>query len=53
MHIWGLEVETAYELRDRLRLNGSLSWQKGSQRAEPGADRTPPSWPPTGCASCC
>ncbi|WP_347266159.1 TonB-dependent hemoglobin/transferrin/lactoferrin family receptor [Paracoccus sp. (in: a-proteobacteria)] len=45
-HIWGLELEGAYEVSDRLRLTGSLAWQKGSQRADPDADKTPATLPP-------
>lgn len=46
LHVWGLEAEAAYEVSDTLRLTGSLAWQKGNQRAEPGAAKTPATLPP-------
>lgn len=46
LHVWGIELEGAYRISDSLRLTGSASWQKGDQRAEPGADKTPATLPP-------
>ncbi|SIS96689.1 hemoglobin/transferrin/lactoferrin receptor protein [Gemmobacter megaterium] len=39
--IHGVELEGYYDLSDNLRLNGSASWQRGTQVANPGAAKTP------------
>ncbi len=39
--IHGVEVEGHYDLSDNLRLNGSASWQRGTQVASPGAAKAP------------
>lgn len=39
--IHGVEIEGYYDLSDTLRLNGSASYQRGSQIASAGAARTP------------
>ncbi|WP_323038341.1 TonB-dependent hemoglobin/transferrin/lactoferrin family receptor [Gemmobacter sp.] len=39
--IHGIELEGYYDLSDSLRLNGSASYQRGSQIASAGAARTP------------
>ncbi|WP_299811072.1 TonB-dependent hemoglobin/transferrin/lactoferrin family receptor [uncultured Roseibium sp.] len=46
VEVWGIEVEGAYELNDNLRLNGSLAWQRGVQKANEDADTTPHTLPP-------
>ena len=42
----GIEIETAWMLRDDLRFTGSLAWMEGDQRAEPGDPKTRTLLPP-------
>lgn len=46
VHVWGVEIEGAYRIGDTLSVTGSASWQKGSERAGPDAERTPHTLPP-------
>lgn len=46
VHVWGIEAEAAHEITDRLMLTGSASWQKGDQRSQAGAEKTPHTLPP-------
>lgn len=46
VHVWGIEAEAAYEVTDTLMLTGSASWQKGDQRYQAGAEKTPHTLPP-------
>lgn len=39
--IWGIEASAEVILTRNWALNGSLSWQRGEQKAEPGARTTP------------
>ncbi|MGU3576077.1 TonB-dependent hemoglobin/transferrin/lactoferrin family receptor [Brucellaceae bacterium C25G] len=39
--VWGIEFGGEYEVYNNLFAHGSLSYMRGNQRAEPGADKTP------------
>lgn len=46
VRVWGVELEGEWALNDRMRINGSATWQKGTQRAEVGAEKQPYGLPP-------
>ncbi|MEM5580939.1 TonB-dependent hemoglobin/transferrin/lactoferrin family receptor [Roseibium sp. AS2] len=46
VQVWGIELEGSYEFNDNLRLNGSLAWQRGVQKANQEADTVPHTLPP-------
>lgn len=46
VHVWGVELSAAYVVTETVRINGALSWQKGTQQAEAGAANTPHTLPP-------
>ena len=41
VNIWGVEASAEMQINDRWAVNGTLSWQRGDQRASAGADKTP------------
>ncbi|WP_225027804.1 TonB-dependent receptor domain-containing protein [Xinfangfangia pollutisoli] len=43
---WGIEVETAWQVTEAVRLTGSLAWMDGEQRAEAGDPATQTLVPP-------
>ncbi len=44
--VWGLELETGWNVSDNVRLTGSLSWMDGEEQAESGAAKTQHLVPP-------
>jgi len=46
VEVWGIEVDGAYQMNDRLRFNGSLAWQKGDQKASDDSETVPHTLPP-------
>ena len=41
VELWGIEASAEFEFYENLFLNGSLTWQRGTQIASPGAATTP------------
>tara|TARA_E500000305_G_scaffold17250_1_gene12812 strand:- start:1375 stop:3684 length:2310 start_codon:yes stop_codon:yes gene_type:complete len=46
VEVWGIEVDGAYQMNDRVRFNGSLAWQKGDQKASDDSETVPHTLPP-------